>query len=102
MDARDFVRTLYRATPPVTFSQVIMNLPASAEHFLGTVFSLGAWSCCSLSASPILPDVFRELPPEQQELPTIHCYMFTKDTTDPCADITRVVNPLIQAKPQQR
>lgn len=45
MDARDFVRALYKETPPVPFTQVIMNLPASAESFLGpcTLASLASF-----------------------------------------------------------
>jgi tRNA (guanine37-N1)-methyltransferase len=74
MDARDFVRALYRETPPVPFTQVLMNLPASAESFL---------------------DVFREFPSELRA-PTIHCYVFTKDTADPRGDVIKRVESVLQ------
>jgi tRNA G37 N-methylase Trm5 len=39
MDGRDFVRQLVNGPEPVPFTQVIMNLPASAVEFLGTLVS---------------------------------------------------------------
>lgn len=80
MDARDFVRALYKETPPVPFTQVIMNLPASAESFL---------------------DVFREFPAELKP-PTIHCYVFTKDTIDPRADVVKRVESVLQCALEER
>jgi tRNA (guanine37-N1)-methyltransferase len=80
MDARDFVRALYKETPPVPFTQVIMNLPASAECFL---------------------DVFREFPSDLSP-PTIHCYVFTKDTIDPRADVVKRIESVLQCALEEK
>lgn len=37
-------------------------------------------------------DVFREFPAELKP-PTIHCYVFTKDTIDPRADVVKAPPP---------
>jgi len=58
MDGREFVGSLLSHNPPIQFSQVLMNLPASAEAFL---------------------DAFIEYP-EELKLPTIHCYVFASST----------------------
>lgn len=44
----------------------------------------------------IISDVFREFPPELACRPTIHCYVFTKDRTDPLADVIRVLLLLVE------
>lgn len=80
MDARAFVRTLYQETPPVPFTQVVMNLPASAESFL---------------------DVFREFPVTLKP-PMIHCYMFTKNATDPCAEVVQRAESILQCKLEEK
>jgi tRNA (guanine37-N1)-methyltransferase len=79
LDAREFVRTLYRRS--LKFNQVVMNLPASAETFL---------------------DVFKEYPSTWQP-PKIHCYMFTKASNarlDVIKRIEEVLEQQLVAPPQ--
>jgi len=68
MDAREFVAKL--AAEGTRFTQVFMNLPASAAEF------------CD-----VFPSVFRDYP---HPMPTIHCYCFSKDA-DPAADAVKQV-----------
>ena len=65
MDARDFVVSLVRKMETLPLNHVIMNLPASAVHFLDVfkgVYSM--WSLNGVNSS--------------LNLPTIHCYCFSK------------------------
>ena len=78
MDGRDFVRSLVSASPLVPFTQVIMNLPASAETFL---------------------DVFRDYPVDRPA-PKIHCYVFAvqKDETDVKLEAVKLVEHYLQKR----
>ncbi|KAK8826372.1 hypothetical protein WA538_001510 [Blastocystis sp. DL] len=75
MDARAFVAMLARMAIPVT--QVIMNLPASAETFCD-VFR----TCFADASTP---------------LPRIHCYMFSNQK-DPIADSISRLEEVLQRK----
>ena len=63
MDARDFMINLVKNSEKCNFDHVIMNLPATAVHFLD-IFK-GLFSHCSPNSS--------------QKLPIIHCYCFSKE-----------------------
>ena len=71
MDGREFMRMLAREHPDVRVDHVIMNLPASAVQFLD-----------------IFPAVFEHYAAE--ELPTIHCYTFSKVPEDYKAEAVRL------------
>eukprot|EP01134_Creolimax_fragrantissima_P001112 CFRG1112T1 len=83
--ARQFVRDLvagyeHTETPVVPFTQVIMNLPASAIEFLDVFVGLFAYS---------------KIKPES--LPLIHCYCFSSDP-DPTKDIRQRIETVVKYK----
>jgi len=78
MDARKFVESLVKPSDPsqkpVSFNQVIMNLPASAIEFLD-----------------VFPDLFQD---SSLKRPIIHCYGFSKDD-DPKKDIVLQIEEIL-------
>lgn len=78
MDARDFIIHLVENRETCDLDHVIMNLPATAVHFLD-VFK-GIFSHCSHGSS--------------QKLPTIHCYCFSK-ADNPDLDVQHQIESVL-------